>query len=51
MEVYDVYGKLMQAVEVNGNVVDLDASAYAAGMYFVRIACEKGIVTKPFIKK
>ncbi|MBQ3739993.1 MAG: fibronectin type III domain-containing protein [Bacteroidales bacterium] len=51
VEVYDVYGKLMQAVEVNGNVVDLDASAYAAGMYFVRIACEKGIVTKPFIKK
>ena len=51
VEVYDVYGKLLQAVEVNDHGVDLDASGYAAGMYFARIMCEKGIITKPFVKK
>ena len=51
VEVYDVYGKLLQTVEVNDNAVELDASAYASGMYFVRIMCDEGIVTKSFIKK
>ena len=51
VEVYDVYGKLLQAVEVRDNSVELDASAYASGMYFVRVMCDEGIVTKSIIKK
>ena len=49
--VYDVYGKLLMNVEVNSNVATIDASSFANGMYFVRIATEKGIVTKSFVKK
>ena len=51
VQVYDVYGKLLKTVEVNANTVDLDVRELSAGMYFVRISTEKGVVTKSFVKK
>ena len=51
VNVYDVYGKLLKTVEVNGNMVDLDVRELSAGMYFVRISTEKGVVTKSFVRR
>jgi hypothetical protein len=51
VQVYDVYGKLLKTVEVNANTVELDVREFAAGMYFVRVSTEKGVVTKSFVKK
>jgi hypothetical protein len=46
-----VYGKLLKTVEVNSNTAVIDAHELSAGMYFVRISTEKGVVTKSFVKK
>ena len=51
VNIYDVYGKLLMSVEVNGNVATIDATTFAAGIYFAQIATEKGVVTKRFVKK
>jgi hypothetical protein len=51
VDVYDVYGKLLKTVEVNSNTAVIDAQELSAGMYFVRISTEKGVVTKSFVKK
>ena len=51
VNVYDVYGKLLKTIEANANTVELDVRDFAAGMYFVRISTEKGVVTKSFVKK
>ena len=51
VQVYDVYGKLLKTVEAGDNIVELDVSELASGMYFVRVSTEKGVVTKSFVKK
>lgn len=51
VEVYDVYGKLLNRVVVNDTQVTMSASEYAAGMYFVKVYTDGGVVTKSFIKK
>ena len=51
VQIYDVYGKLLKTVEVNSNTAVIDAHELSAGMYFVRISTEKGVVTKSFVKK
>ena len=51
MEVYDVYGKLVNTVNVVENPTRINVSSLANGMYFVRVTTEKGVVTKTFVKK
>ena len=51
MEVYDVYGKLINTVNVIDNPTRINVSSLANGMYFVRVTTEKGSVTKTFVKK
>ena len=51
MEVYDVYGKLVNTVMVNENPTRINVSSLANGMYFVRVTTEAGAVTKTFVKK
>ena len=51
MEVYDVYGKLINTVNVVDNPTRINVSGLANGMYFVRVTTEKGTVTKSFLKK
>jgi hypothetical protein len=55
IEVVDVYGKVVRAVVGANNHSPLqtriNVSDLAAGMYFVRVAMEEGVITKPFVKK
>jgi len=51
VEVFDVYGKLLQIVEISSEITTLNVSGLADGMYFVRVTTEKGAVTKTFVKK
>lgn len=51
LKVYDVYGKLLQAVEVNESLTRVDVSGLASGVYFIRVFSDKGIANKSFIKK
>lgn len=51
VEVYDVYGKLLNMVEVNDVQATMDASNYAVGTYFVRIYTEGGMITKRIVKR
>ena len=40
----DAQGKLLQQFKASGNKLDLDVSAYSAGLYFVRIAQDGQII-------
>ena len=51
MEVYDVYGKLINTVNVVENPTRINVSNLANGMYFVRVTTEAGMVTKTFVKR
>ena len=51
MEVYDVYGKLINAMNVVETPTRINVSNLANGMYFVRVNTEAGMVTKTFVKK
>ena len=51
VEVYDVYGKLVNTVVVNENPIRINISNLADGMYFVRVTTDAGAVTKRFMKK
>ena len=54
IEVVDVYGKTVHAVVGANNDSPLrtriDVSVLAAGVYFVRVTTEEGVVTKAFVK-
>ena len=49
--VYDVYGKLLSTMSANGSTVEVDLGQYAAGVYFLRISTENGVVTKRIVKR
>ena len=53
IEVVDVYGKVVRTVVGANNYspTQINVSRLAAGMYFVRVTTDKGVVTKPFMKK
>ena len=51
VEVFDVYGKVINTVNVNDNPTRINISGLANGMYFVRVTTDKGAVTKPFVKR
>jgi len=51
VEVYDVYGKLINTVIVTENPTRINISGLADGMYFVRVTTEEGMVTKTFVKR
>jgi len=55
VEVFDVYGKLMHTDVVANNYSPLqtriNVGNLPAGVYFVRVATEKGMITKPFVKQ
>jgi hypothetical protein len=50
MEVYDVYGKLVNMVNVAENPTRINVNGLANGMYFVRVTTDQGEVTKSFVK-
>ena len=53
IEVIDVYGKVVTTVvgANNDSPAQINVSGLAAGMYFVRVTTDKGVVTKPFVKR
>ncbi len=51
VNIFDVYGKLMDTMKVEDSDITLDISAYAGGVYFVRVFTENGVVTKRIVKK
>ena len=53
IEVVDVYGKVVRtAVGANNDSpTQINVSGLAAGMYFVRVTTDEGVVTKPFVKR
>ena len=50
-EVSEVYGPLLQTVEMSSKITTLNVSGLADGMYFVRVTTDRGVVTKTFVKK
>ena len=50
VEVYDVYGKLLNVMSVDDHTATLDLSSYAKGTYFVKVTTERGVVTKRVVK-
>jgi hypothetical protein len=51
LEVFDVYGKLINTVSVIDNPTRINVSSLASGIYFVRVTTEQGVATKSFVKK
>ena len=50
VDVYDVYGKLLKTDAMMDNST-VDMSGYAAGVYFLRVSTENGVVTKRVVKR
>ena len=51
VDVYDVYGKLLQTVQMSSEITALNVAGLANGMYFVRVTTDVGTVTKRFVKE
>ena len=51
VEVIDVYGKVINTVDVVDNPTCINVSGLANGIYFVRVTTEEGVVTKNFINR
>ena len=51
VEVYDVYGKLVNTVVVIENPTRINVGGLSNGVYFVRVTTDRGVVTKPFVKR
>lgn len=51
VEVYNVYGQLLDAIVSEENPMCINISGLADGMYFVRVKTDSGVVTKSFVKK
>jgi hypothetical protein len=49
IEIIDVYGKIITTVDQTATQINV--SGLAAGMYFVRVTTDRGVVTKPFVKR
>ena len=51
VEVYNVYGQLVNTLVVAENPLQINLSGLSSGMYFVRVMTENGIVTKNFLER
>ena len=51
VEVYNVYGQLVNTIASTENPLRINVSGLADGMYVVRVATDSGVVTKSFVKR
>jgi hypothetical protein len=51
IEILNISGQLIKTLNTNETNTTLDISAFASGMYFVKVKTEKGISVKKFIKE
>ncbi|MBO4489721.1 MAG: fibronectin type III domain-containing protein [Bacteroidales bacterium] len=51
VEVYNVYGQLINTIISTENPLHINVSGLADGMYYVRVTTDSGVVTKNFVKR
>ena len=51
VELYSVYGQLLQRIEVNATTAELTIGNLATGSYFAKVFTDKGVATMPIIRK
>ncbi len=51
VELYNIYGQLLNSEKVNGTHAELAVSALATGTYFAKVFTDKGVATMPVIRK
>ncbi|MBO7490892.1 MAG: fibronectin type III domain-containing protein [Bacteroidales bacterium] len=51
VEVYNVYGQLINTIVSAENPLRINVSGLADGMYYVRVTTDNGVVTKNFVKR
>ena len=51
VELYSVYGQLLQRIEVNATTAELSIGSLATGTYFAKVFTDKGVATMPIIRK
>lgn len=51
VELYNVYGQLLNTTKVNDSRAEVSVSSLATGTYFAKIFTDKGITTMPIIRK
>ena len=51
VEVYNVYGQLVNTIVSTENPLRINVSGLADGMYYVRVTTDGGVVTKNFVKR
>ena len=51
VELYNIYGQLLNTMKVNGSTAEISVNALATGTYFVKVFTDKGVVTMPMIRK
>ena len=51
VEIYNIYGQLLNTMYVNGNTTEVSVQALATGTYLAKVYTDKGVVTMPVIKK
>lgn len=51
VELYSVYGQLLQRIEVNATTAELSIGNLATGSYFAKVFTDKGVATMPVIRK
>ena len=51
VEVYNVYGQLINTIVTTENPLRINVSGLADGMYYVRVTTDNGVVTKNFVKR
>ncbi len=50
IEILDLNGKIVATTQFSSFKVNVDVSGLSNGVYFLRLSCEEGLITKKFIK-
>lgn len=50
IEILDLNGKIVATTQFSSFKVNMDISGLSNGVYFLRLSCEEGLITKKFIK-
>lgn len=51
VEVYDMFGKRLETLQINDYQIDIDLSPFVSGVYFVRVTTEQGMAIKRVVKR
>ena len=51
VELYNIYGQLLNVVEVNNTVAEISVGTFATGTYYAKVFTDKGVTSMPVIRK